>query len=265
MDRGCQNIVDHDQQGHHDQLVHHDQLDAVLDYLLQINFPQEYFVRRKNVTTEDPQVNTDWEEWLQEEDSSSLESSPSQSSSSQSSLSVSSPPPPDLYHPCTPSQPESPPKSNTRVLKIPMSEILAMNPFPQHHQQPSVIQYIHPLNFVPPQSHPTYLHPCTNIMCDPTTLHHPPPFPLPQHPLPQHTLHPMPGQAMDTTIPVTRCSNCSTTKTSLWRRDALGTPVCNACGLYYKLHGKKRPITWRRDITTRRVRRAVTKVKSCVE
>lgn len=32
------------------------------------------------------------------------------------------------------------------------------------------------------------------------------------------------------------CSNCKITKTSLWRRNNEGEPVCNACGLYYKLH-----------------------------
>eukprot|EP00795_Rhopilema_esculentum_P000309 gene309-9964_t len=32
------------------------------------------------------------------------------------------------------------------------------------------------------------------------------------------------------------CSNCKTTETTLWRRDTEGKPVCNSCGLYYKLH-----------------------------
>ena len=33
------------------------------------------------------------------------------------------------------------------------------------------------------------------------------------------------------------CSNCATTTTTLWRRNNQGEPVCNACGLYFKLHG----------------------------
>ena len=34
----------------------------------------------------------------------------------------------------------------------------------------------------------------------------------------------------------TTCANCKTTTTTLWRRNPNGEPVCNACGLYYKLH-----------------------------
>lgn len=34
----------------------------------------------------------------------------------------------------------------------------------------------------------------------------------------------------------TSCANCKGTTTTLWRRNANGEPVCNACGLYYKLH-----------------------------
>ena len=33
------------------------------------------------------------------------------------------------------------------------------------------------------------------------------------------------------------CANCQTNTTTLWRRNAQGEPVCNACGLYFKLHG----------------------------
>ena len=38
----------------------------------------------------------------------------------------------------------------------------------------------------------------------------------------------------------TSCANCKTTTTTLWRRNHNGEPVCNACGLYYKLHNVSR-------------------------
>ncbi|XP_051161170.1 uncharacterized protein LOC127281474 isoform X4 [Leptopilina boulardi] len=51
------------------------------------------------------------------------------------------------------------------------------------------------------------------------------------------------------------CTNCGTMTTTIWRRNMKGEMVCNACGLYYKLHGINRPVTMRRDtIHTRRRR-----------
>ena len=44
-----------------------------------------------------------------------------------------------------------------------------------------------------------------------------------------------------------RCANCSTTTTSLWRRNNQGETVCNACGLYFKLHGVNRPLAMKKD------------------
>ncbi|KAK8724945.1 hypothetical protein OTU49_010996, partial [Cherax quadricarinatus] len=43
------------------------------------------------------------------------------------------------------------------------------------------------------------------------------------------------------------CSNCETTNTTLWRRNNSGEPVCNACGLYFKLHGVSRPLTMKKE------------------
>uniref|UniRef100_A0A0A9WYJ1 Transcription factor GATA-4 n=2 Tax=Lygus hesperus TaxID=30085 RepID=A0A0A9WYJ1_LYGHE len=51
------------------------------------------------------------------------------------------------------------------------------------------------------------------------------------------------------------CSNCNTGTTALWRRNAQGEPVCNACGLYYKLHGVNRPLTMRKDCIQTRKRK----------
>ncbi|XP_042203745.1 erythroid transcription factor-like isoform X5 [Homarus americanus] len=49
------------------------------------------------------------------------------------------------------------------------------------------------------------------------------------------------------------CTNCHTSVTSLWRRNSQGDPVCNACGLYYKLHSVNRPLTMKKEsIQTRK-------------
>ena len=39
-----------------------------------------------------------------------------------------------------------------------------------------------------------------------------------------------------------QCTNCGTTETTFWRRNNQGEPLCNACGLYLKLHGVR--IRW---------------------
>ncbi|CAO3598742.1 unnamed protein product [Absidia cylindrospora] len=55
----------------------------------------------------------------------------------------------------------------------------------------------------------------------------------------------------------TSCFNCKTSNTPLWRRDGDGHTICNACGLYYKLHNVHRPIAMKRSIIKRRKRVAV--------
>ncbi|KAK4471889.1 hypothetical protein MN116_005275 [Schistosoma mekongi] len=52
------------------------------------------------------------------------------------------------------------------------------------------------------------------------------------------------------------CSNCETTQTTLWRRNFDGHPVCNACGLYQKLHGRTRPTSMRKDAIQTRKRKS---------
>ncbi|CAO3591212.1 unnamed protein product [Absidia cylindrospora] len=52
----------------------------------------------------------------------------------------------------------------------------------------------------------------------------------------------------------TVCSNCATTTTPLWRRDLEGRPLCNACGLYLKLHHEKRPLSMKTDVIKKRQR-----------
>jgi hypothetical protein len=59
------------------------------------------------------------------------------------------------------------------------------------------------------------------------------------------------------------CNNCNTTTTTLWRRNSQGEPVCNACGLYYKLHNVPRPLTMKKDgiQTRKRKPKAQTPIK----
>ncbi|KAJ6665762.1 hypothetical protein lerEdw1_002132 [Lerista edwardsae] len=60
------------------------------------------------------------------------------------------------------------------------------------------------------------------------------------------------------------CTNCHTTNTTLWRRNAEGEPVCNACGLYMKLHGVPRPLAMKKESiqTRKRKPKNITKGKS---
>ncbi|XP_069107114.1 transcription factor GATA-4-like isoform X2 [Argopecten irradians] len=60
------------------------------------------------------------------------------------------------------------------------------------------------------------------------------------------------------------CANCHTTTTTLWRRNNEGEPVCNACGLYYKLHGVNRPLAMKKDgiQTRKRKPKSLSKNKS---
>ncbi|XP_041361790.1 transcription factor GATA-4-like [Gigantopelta aegis] len=63
------------------------------------------------------------------------------------------------------------------------------------------------------------------------------------------------------------CANCHTSTTTLWRRNNEGEPVCNACGLYYKLHGVNRPLAMKKDgiQTRKRKPKSLSKSKTLVK
>lgn len=62
------------------------------------------------------------------------------------------------------------------------------------------------------------------------------------------------GSSEDGEQAPTSCTNCQTTNTPLWRRDPEGQPLCNACGLFYKLHGVVRPLSLKTDVIKKRNR-----------
>ncbi|KAG8732504.1 hypothetical protein FRC11_013157 [Ceratobasidium sp. 423] len=49
-----------------------------------------------------------------------------------------------------------------------------------------------------------------------------------------------------------RCINCDTDKTSLWRKDEDGRTICNACQIYFRVHGRKRPPSMRSTTVKKR-------------
>ena len=57
----------------------------------------------------------------------------------------------------------------------------------------------------------------------------------------------------DSSTPTT-CTNCFTQTTPLWRRNPEGQPLCNACGLFLKLHGVVRPLSLKTDVIKKRNR-----------
>ncbi|ODQ67250.1 glucocorticoid receptor-like (DNA-binding domain), partial [Nadsonia fulvescens var. elongata DSM 6958] len=50
------------------------------------------------------------------------------------------------------------------------------------------------------------------------------------------------------------CTNCHTKNTPLWRRNSQGESLCNACGLFYKLHGVVRPLSMKSNVIKKRNR-----------
>ena len=68
--------------------------------------------------------------------------------------------------------------------------------------------------------------------------------------LPRQSLHPSASAGVSCCTPshsnssdIKCCVNCQCTSTPLWRKDkSSGLMYCNACGIYFKNHGKHRPL-----------------------
>ncbi|KAJ2898285.1 zinc finger protein [Zalerion maritima] len=81
-----------------------------------------------------------------------------------------------------------------------------------------------------------------------------PPQPLQATPTPNFpvSLSATAGAGQGDSPPV--CANCNTQRTPLWRRDEQGSVLCNACGLYLKLHNRARPHSLKTDVIKSRNR-----------
>ncbi|KAJ2378702.1 hypothetical protein H4S02_007296 [Coemansia sp. RSA 2611] len=148
---------------------------------------------------------------------------------------------------------------------LPLSQAPQQQTFQQQQQQPTfqqqqqqpTFQQQQPLQQPPPPSFSWQ----TNSTLFPNLLYQSantqvlPAFPFPSEPLAPPIYETLPDYDFDfpsraanpmfvNPVRPKVCSNCGTSETPTWRRHMVsGMCVCNACGLYYKLHKKDRAFT----------------------
>ena len=62
-----------------------------------------------------------------------------------------------------------------------------------------------------------------------------------------------------------RCVNCQCTSTPLWRKDkSSGLMYCNACGIYFKNHGKHRPLELIEGLGQSKLQQPSSGIVTCV-
>ena len=151
------------------------------------------------------------------------------------------------------------------------SSLESLSPFVSHRSvsQRSLLSGSMPLGYpeesmysFPGQASPLGAHHASlSLICPPSSLAHSPSQPnfLNNSSLPESN-----QDLLSTSLPSkkprgkkhtsTTCFNCGTSTTSLWRRDGAGNPLCNACGLFFKLHGVVRPLSMKKDVIRKRNR-----------
>ncbi|XP_020818357.1 box A-binding factor isoform X2 [Drosophila serrata] len=82
-----------------------------------------------------------------------------------------------------------------------------------------------------------------------------PPFMRMPPRMPQRQAKPKAAAAPNNRRNGVTCANCQTNSTTLWRRNNEGNPVCNACGLYFKLHNMNRPLSMKKEGIQKRKRK----------
>jgi GATA zinc finger len=97
---------------------------------------------------------------------------------------------------------------------------------------------------------------CQEPACLPYRSPIPPPYRSPSPAASRTAIKKMAASLTDNGLPYTQpvCQNCQTSTTPLWRRDEAGSVLCNACGLFLKLHGRARPISLKTDVIKSRNR-----------
>ncbi|KAJ3126638.1 hypothetical protein HK098_007315 [Nowakowskiella sp. JEL0407] len=91
----------------------------------------------------------------------------------------------------------------------------------------------------------------TSQPSSPPNLTTPERSPSPRRPEPLSPIKPKPVLKKDSFV----CFNCETSNTPLWRRTLGGDPLCNACGLFFKLHGVMRPASMKTETPKKRNRK----------
>ncbi|KAF8386621.1 elt-3, partial [Pristionchus pacificus] len=150
---------------------------------------------------------------------------------------------------------------------------LIFDPNPQPSAQPTALLPAH-LSYEQPYAPSPSTAPSVNsaFSLPPSSLHQQPPScsssysPPPQDPLVASSIHARTVQKKRIQAVSCHsnsiCANCGTRDTSLWRRNTTGEIECNACNLYFRKNGRKRPMSLKKGVIMKRNRKPRTNSES---